>query len=261
MTSKNFNTNTKTIINKSLNLNTMKNNYFKKTLKLGMTAIFIMALGTANAQTADPASITSNIQKGEGDGSSVRVIDNKGTIKYLQTNNGITSITSTTGGSATTTTFQLGGTLNDNTYIDVSGKVFALDGIALSSATASTDATSLSIAGDAANTSTGYTFLVRNEVTGATEKIMLEKLITSAYSENVVNAGFITTPDVTISGISSLPTAQEKISVYRNGAKLRSGTDYTVATNKITLVPSIITGAQEWALYAGDIIEVYVLKF
>jgi hypothetical protein len=261
MTSKNFNTNTKTIINKSLNLNTMKNNYFKKTLKLGMTAIFIMALGTANAQTADPASITSNIQKGEGDGSSVRVIDNKGTIKYLQTNNGITSITSTTGGSATTTTFQLGGTLNDNTYIDVNGKVFALDGIALSSATASTDATSLSIAGDAANTSTGYTFLVRNEVTGATEKIMLEKLITSAYSENVVNAGFITTPDVTISGISSLPTAQEKISVYRNGAKLRSGTDYTVATNKITLVPSIITGAQEWALYAGDIIEVYVLKF
>jgi hypothetical protein len=263
MTSKNFNTNTKTIINKSLNLNTMKNNYFKKTLKLGMTAIFIMALGTANAQTADPASITSNIQKGEGDGSSVRVIDNKGTIKYLQTNNGITSITSTTSGSATTTTFQLGGTLNDNTYIDVSGKVFALDGIALATGAASTDAVGGDTAkGKAANApGTGYTFLVRNEVTGATEKIMLEKLITSAYSENVVDAGFITTKEVTISGISSLPTAQEKISVYRNGAKLRSGTDYTVATNKITLVPSIITGAQEWALYAGDIIEVYVLKF
>jgi hypothetical protein len=251
----NFNSKVKTIMNKSLNLNTMKNNYFKNTLKLGMTAIFIMALGTANAQTTDATN--TDINKGAGSIETVKLIDNKGTIKYLQSNNGITSITSTNTGSATTTTFQLGGTLVDNTTINVNGNVFALDGIALSSLSASTDATSLSSAG----TGTGYTFLVRNEVTGATEKIKLEDLLESAYSENTVDASFISTPVITISGISILPIAKEKISVFRNGSKLRSGTDYTVATNLITLVPSVALDSQEWALYLDDIIEVYVLKF
>ena len=67
-----------------------------------------------------------------------------------------------------------------------------------------------------------------------------------------------------MTAIASLPTAPEKIWVYRNGAKLRSGKDYTILTNVITLVPGN-TGDQatpyDWTLYAGDLIEVQVLSF
>jgi hypothetical protein len=220
-----------------------------------MTALFIMALGTANAQTS--SADDTNVNKGAGSIETVKLIDNKGTIKYLQSNNGITSITSTNAGSATTTTFQLGGILIDNTIIDVNGKVFALDRIALSSAAASTDATSLSLAG----TGTGYTFLVRNEATGATEKIMLDTLLESAYTIKTVDSDFITNATITIAGIVTLPTAKEKISLFRNGSKLRSGTDYTLASNEITLVPQNSSDAQAWALYVGDIIEVNILNF
>lgn len=94
----------------------------------------MLSVGIANAQT-DPTNSTAtsdaSLSKDGGDGVSVRLVDNKGTIKYLQTNNGITSITSTTAASTTTTTWQLGGSLTAETYIDVDGKAFALDGIKL----------------------------------------------------------------------------------------------------------------------------------
>ena len=64
---------------------------------------------------------------------SIKLIDNKGTVKYLQTSNGLTTLTNTGGTNVTTTTLQLGGTLSYDTYIDVDDKVFALDGIELES--------------------------------------------------------------------------------------------------------------------------------
>jgi hypothetical protein len=52
-----------------------------------------------------------------------KVVDNKGTIKYFQSNNGITQITNTTA-DKTTTTWQLGGTLTEDTFIDATGSIW-----------------------------------------------------------------------------------------------------------------------------------------
>jgi hypothetical protein len=102
--------------------------------------------------------------------------------------------------------------------------------------------------------------LVRDEATGATQKLKLEDLITSAYDDSLVTTEFITTPAIIFESITALPTTPEKIWVYRNGAKLRSGTDYSILTNVITLVPDNAE-PNDWELYAGDRIEVYVLSF
>jgi hypothetical protein len=81
----------------------MKTINLKNTLKLSIAITCIMAIGTTKAQTAGAGeAITTKTD------TAIRLIDNKGTIKYLQSNNGITSITSTIGGSKTTTTLQLG---------------------------------------------------------------------------------------------------------------------------------------------------------
>lgn len=265
--SKNFNT----MNNKSLNLKTMTTmttNFLKNTTRIGMAAVLMMALGTANAQT-DPSTTDTALQTGivYGAGStsgSVRVIDNKGTIKYLQSSNGISSISNTTAnGDVTTTTFQLGGTLTDNTYIDANGNIFALNGLETATLDAATSITNGS--DGSGTTDSGWALLVRDEATGKTQKLLLSDLLSSAYNETTVDASFITTPTITFApGITDLPTAPEKIWVYRNGAKLRSGKDYTIAGAIVTLVPGT-SGSQaapnDWALYAGDIIEVKVLSF
>lgn len=51
-----------------------------------------------------------------------------------------------------------------------------------------------------------------------------------------------------------------KVSVYRNGAKLRAGTDYTLGTDVVTLVPNIttpLTNPDAWSPLPGDLIEVH----
>jgi hypothetical protein len=88
----------------------------------------------------------------------VKVVDNKGTIKYFQSNNG-TQITNTTA-DKTTTTWQLGGTLTEDTFIDATGKVFGLQG----------HITALDASADGA--STGYTLLVSDDATGKVERVL-----------------------------------------------------------------------------------------
>lgn len=119
----------------------MKTNLSKNWMKVaGLTLALTSFALVANAQTATGTDVLKTAGKtNSGTAKPVRVIDNKGTIKYLQVNNGLTQVVNTTN-EVTTTTWQLGGTLTDNTYIDVDGKVFALDGIALESGTASADA-------------------------------------------------------------------------------------------------------------------------
>jgi len=262
----NFSTNTKTIMNKSLNLNTMKNNYFKNTLKLGMTAIFIMALGTTNAQTdpdatdadSETGTASPTLKKGAGDGTSVRVIDNKGTIKYLQTNNGITSITSTAPNNTTTTTWQLGGTLASNTDIDLAGNTFSLDQVIEIDGSSSADeniaATTTALV---AGTTTGYTIIVRDEATGALKKMLASDLITGGQVLFPITADDDVA--VTATGLAA-GTAIFKVSVYRNGNKLRGGTDYGVTdVDEITLSPNAVA-PNDWSTLAGDVIEVQWLN-
>lgn len=176
----------------------------------------------------------------------VRVIDNKGTIKYLQSQNGITMLSNTTN-NVTTTTWQLGGTLTDDTFIDVDGNVFGLDGIDLiSSETASTDATT----GSDHGTGTGYTILVRDEATGAVKKLLATDLLQSGQENFTATAAQVAYP---LTGSPTLPTFSQ-VWVYRNGAKLLASVDYTVAGSTVTLVEN------GYSVYAGDVIEVQYVK-
>lgn len=225
----------------------MKINY----LKLGIMALMIMAGTAIQAQTT--STTAAGLSKGAGAGVSVKLIDNKGTIKYLQTNNGITSITSTTAGSATTTTWQLGGTLTDDTYIDVSGKAFALNGIELVDGTtvaASTDATSLSSHG----TGTGWTLLIRDEATGKTQKMLATDLVQSGRADDTADAAEETANAIVITAVG-VPLIDAKVWVYRNGAKLNAA-DYALTTDTVTVTEV----ASSWDLYEGDVFEVQWIK-
>lgn len=244
----NLNTMT-SLITKSLILNSinMKINY----VKLGIMALLIMAGTAIQAQTT--STTDAGLSKGAGDGVSIKVIDNKGTIKYLQTNNGITSITSTTAGSATTTTWQLGGTLTDNTYIDVNGKAFALDGIELvdgTSVAASTDATNESDHG----TGTGWTLLIRDEVTGKIQKMKATDLVQSGRADQTATATDETNTNVVITAVG-IPLNLSKVWVYRNGAKLNAA-DFALTTDTVT----VSEVASSWELYQGDVFEVQWIK-
>ena len=258
----NFSTNTKTIMNKSLNLNTMKNNYFKNTLKLGITAIFIMALGTANAQTAGAGS--DNTLQAAAAGETIKLIDNKGTIKYLQSNNGITTITSTADNNKTTTTWQLGGTLVEATKITTSGNEFTIDGEEFNLTGTGVNASAAATVTDGA---TGYTLLVREEGSGRIKKMLASELVTSGREDYTAKSEDESA--TTTIGAVGMPLVISKVSVYRNGAKLRAGTDYTVALNadskpEVTLVPKTAAvnedSSGDWNIYTGDQFEVQWIK-
>lgn len=246
--------------NSNINTKIMNNmiNLIHSAKKIGaLTALILALFVTANIQAQTTDDTDAGLIRDAGDGVSVKLIDNKGTIKYLQTNNGITSITSTTAGSATTTTWQLGGALTDDTYIDADGSVFSLDGLKLETGTAATTATTQS--GHAASasgsttlsTDTGWTVVVRDEATGELRKILASDLVDSGYAADTAAAdGTIT---ITATGIPALMGNEGKISVYRNGAKLvNNGTDFTVATGTSVT----IANTADFDIYTGDVFEV-----
>ena len=229
----------------------MKNNYVKKSI---FTLMMVAGLAT-QAQTT--STTDAGLVKDAGDGVSVKLIDNKGTIKYLQTNNGITSITSTTAGSATTTTWQLGGALSDDTYIDVDGNVFALDGIELvdtASLAPSANATDQSDHG----TGSGWTLLVRDEATGAIKKLKASDLVSGIRIVHTQGADASADVAITVTGLPVLAagTTFAKLFVYRNGAKLRTGVDFVATANTVTITYS----ASDLPMYTGDVVEIQYIK-
>ena len=221
-----------------------------KTIGLGIALVMFSMQMSAQQTTGDVTQETGIDYGTTTTGGSIRVIDNKGTIKYLQVQNGLTILSNTTS-DITTTTWQLGGTLTNDTYIDVDASVFAFDGIALETGTASTDATT----GSDHGTGTGWTILVRDEATGATRKLLATALLQSGQELFTATLGQTSYP---LTGSPVLPT-YEKVWVYRNGAKLRANVDYTIAASTVTLVPGG-TAPNDWAVYAGDIIEVQFVK-
>ncbi|HEA22649.1 MAG TPA: hypothetical protein ENH87_17265 [Pricia antarctica] len=229
----------------------MKNlNYSSITKNLMLIAgMLIITMANAQQTTGDIANDSVAVPGVTALGGSIRVIDNRGTIKYLQSKNGITMLSNTTN-DVTTTTWQLGGVLTDSTFIDVDGFAFGLDGIDLiNTETASTDATTKSDRGEG----TGYTILVRDEETGAIKKLLSSdlNLIRSGQERFTATAGQVAY-DLTSGTL--LPTFSQ-VWVYRNGAKLISNLDYTIAGSEVTLAPSV-----DWAVYAGDVIEVQFIR-
>lgn len=225
--------------------------------KLAVVAIG-MLVGTVSAQNTDATTLIKDADATK----TVKLIDNKGTIKYLQSSNGITQITSTAPGNRTTTTWQLGGELTDNTYITAKtdgSAEFALDGLELvtDATTASTDATDRSIHG----VGTGFTVLIRNEVSGAIQKIKLTDLLKVEAVYHVHTQGADATADVAIvvAGLPALNAASvNKLFVFRNGAKLRHTTDFDALTTAGTV--SIKYDATELPMYTDDVIEIQYIK-
>ena len=66
------------------------------------------------------------------------------------------------------------------------------------------------------------------------------------------------TTDFTVDAVGILATTNvNRVSVYRNGAKLRSGTDYTITTvNEVNIVVASLGGTA----YTGDVFEVHFIK-
>lgn len=227
---------------------------YQKLVKSSIFALAMLAFGAMSAQqtTGDVTKEADAVPGTTTTGGAVRVIDNKGTIKYLQSKNGITMLSNTTD-DVTTTTWQLGGTLTYDTFIDVDGNVFGLDGIELiTTELASTDATTESDHG----TGTGYTILVRDEATGATKKLLATDLLQSGQERFAASADDELVYQLT--GAPVLPTFSQ-VWVYRNGAKLIANVDYTVAGDTVTLVPNAVV-PNDWAVYENDVIEVQYVK-
>ena len=257
--------NTNLIFKPMNNMNTIFN-YRQGTKKFGAITMLLLALLVSVGIQAQTSSGADKVADADKAGVSVKLIDNKGTIKYLQSNNGITTITSTEANNKTRTTWQLGGSLVDNTYIDADGSVFSLDGLKLETGTAATTAVTQS--GHAASTSgnttlstnTGYTIVVRDEATGEIKKLLASNLVTGIHYVAPAQAGDAAgNVAITVSGIPVIAAGSAgafKVSVYRNGAKLIIGTDFLVTANTVT----IQYDATNLPIYAGDIFEVHYIN-
>lgn len=210
-------------------MKTMKQNYFLKAA--GVFAFLVLMSNQATAQSAGPVAKL---------GTAVKVVDNKGTIKYFQSNNGITQIVNATG-DVTTTTWQLGGTLTENTYIDATGKVFGLKGLDITALKSSVD-----------GTAAGYTLLVSDATTGKVERLLATSLIQGGATDDELTAN--KTAAYTILGTTGLTTEVNRISVFRNGIKLRAA-DWVLASGAITITPTT-----DLPLYSGDVLNVQWVK-
>ncbi|PZF71493.1 hypothetical protein [Taibaiella soli] len=236
----------------------------KRMLKFAGVLFILLAGFNAQAQhgTPDIAKQPAPTTLGSvGNGSStpggyIRVVDNKGTIKFLQVQNGITQVTSTTPAGGIITTWQLGGQLTDSTYIDVNGKAFTfqnMDSIARGTGIA---ATQFAATGD--GSVTGYSFLVHDEATGRVKKMLATDLIQSGQTIFTATAAQSAYDMTASTGGQPLPVFS-KVWVYRNGVKLEGNVDYTIAGTIVTIVPNA-TPDQDFTILAGDKIEVQYLK-
>lgn len=221
---------------------------FKNITKFALIAIFMLSVGVVSAQQTTGDVGKSADGPAAGTTGYIKVIDNKGTKKYLQAKNGVTILTDATPDGGIISTWQLGGVLTDDTTIDASGAVFAITGVK------AIDPVANPVSDIAATTydSTGYTLMVRDEATGETKKMLATDLIQSGHTKT---DGSSLTIDLGI----NLPSF-EQVWVYRNGAKLIADTDYSIATSVVTLSPQANGDDEDWALYSTDVIEVHFVK-
>lgn len=233
----------------------MKNNY----VKFGLALLTLLSVSIGNAQTTT-GSIGKQAQAALGGATGfVKVIDNKGTIKYLQSANGITQFTDTAPDGGIVTTWQLGGTLTSDTNITTganefkitldSGDEFVIDNLIQETGAAS-DGTTIG--------TSGWTLLSRDEATGQIRKLLASDLVSGIRVEHTQSANATANVPITVMGLPVLTagTTDAKLFVYRNGAKLRSATDFVATADTVTITYS----ATDLPMYTGDVIEVQYIK-
>ncbi|WP_111709250.1 hypothetical protein [Lutibacter citreus] len=231
-------------------------------LKLALVAVFMLSIGAVSAQTTSGSIGKATAAALGSNGGSVKVIDNKGTIKYLQSNNGITMFTDTAPDGGVITTWQLGGSLTENTNINTGDKDFEITVDGAAGGTFKIQgidyiaATDVPAADETATT--GYTLLVRDEATGVTKKMLASDLVSGIRLESPQTANVTSgTTDIAVVGLPTLTATSTaaKLFVYRNGAKLRFGTDFSIAA-----AGTVTFDNAEVPFYVGDIIEIQYIK-
>ncbi|MCD8437257.1 hypothetical protein LNI95_06205 [Tenacibaculum dicentrarchi] len=228
----------------------------KKTnsFKLAMVAVGMLTIGTVSAQQTDATN--ADLVK-QADAKVVKSVDNKGTIKYVQSANGLTQVTDA---ATNVTTFQLGGTLVAPTTITadaVGGKALNIEGIAGVSAADMVGA-DVNLKPAATFNTAGLTLMVRDETTGEIKKLLaadvaayLETLAKNVYEEKVLtapaDADYTFTP-------ADLPIAAllkpARLFVYRNGVKLRQSDLILTTDGEVTIDKTKVT------LFDEDVIEI-----
>lgn len=225
-------------------------------LKAAFFGLMMTVGASLNAQTTDSES--DNTKRDAADGEVIKLVDNKGTIKYLQSNNGITTITSTQPGQKTTTTWQLGGELIEATTITTSANgTFTIDGEEFNLQNTAAQAANAVAATDLAG-ATGYTLLTRDEATGQIQKMLATELVQGIRVEYNQASDASANVDIAVSGLPALDelTTMAKLFVFRNGTKLRAGTDFAVTEGQV----SITYDATDLPMYSGDNIEIQYIK-
>ncbi len=244
------NKNSTNLLNKEPQL---KPKMMKKTnsFKLAMVAVGMLTIGTVSAQQTDATN--ADLVK-QADAKVVKSVDNKGTIKYVQSANGLTQVTDA---ATNVTTIQLGGELVAPTTITASaGKALNIAGIAETSvAGGDLPATSFDTA--------GLSLMVRDEQTGEVKKLLASDaaMFLSAFSPAAYGTGNTTTvmvpglpkidPADAVDPITNLAhnNSKSRLFVYKNGVKLVFTTDFTVNTaGQVDILVPVIA--------ADDIIEV-----
>jgi hypothetical protein len=230
--------------------------------KLGTATKTLDATAPASDISAPTPAATLASSNTQG-GGAVRVVDSKGTTKYLQVVNGLTQVTNqdpTNGGIVTT--WQLGGQFINDTKLDFNGSSLIFDNVQR------VDATDL-IAGAASLTTkahfgstTGWTVLVRDEATGAVKKLLASDLVRAGHASIQLDAT-TATANYTYTD-ATFPSDVYKVSVYRNGAKLLATTDYSVATasgvSTLTINRASGIDPEDYTFIAGDRIEIQWVK-
>jgi hypothetical protein len=171
------------------------------------------------------------LQSGSATADSVMVVDPaNGTLKWISASKLFNALTFENGLTKDGNTVKLGGALNEATTI-------------------TTDATNvLKIAGLQSGNLTADSLVVAGS-DGTLKRVTRETLLQSGDVQTVASAN---QTNVTV---ADMPANPSKVWVYRNGAKLMAGVDFTTTAGAVTLTPT-----PDWSVVAGDIIEVQWVK-
>jgi hypothetical protein len=210
-------------------LNSVGNGLTKsgKSLALGGTLSTNATIVTSESNFMQIRGLTS----GSTSADSVMVVDPaNGTLKWISASKLFNALTFENGLTKTGNTVRLGGTLNQATTITTDGtnvlKIAGLQGGNL-----------------------GADSLVVTSSDGTLKKVNRESVVQSGEVKISVSLG-----QTTIT-VANMPALASKVWVFRNGAKLVAGEDYSTAAGTVTLTPTV-----DWAVLAGDIFEVQWVK-
>lgn len=171
------------------------------------------------------------LQSGSTVTDSVMVVDgDTGALKWISASKLFNALTFENGLTKSGNTVKLGGALNEATTI-------------------TTNATNvLKIAGLQGG-NLGADSLVVTSADGTLKKVNRETVVQSG------EVNITATLNQTSITVANMPASASKVWVFRNGAKLVAGEDYTTAAGEVTLTPTV-----DWSVLAGDIFEVQWVK-